>query len=174
MVTATTGSGIVLIDGAAGSVAITTSSSAFTGRAIGGNLRVRTASGAVDASLSGSGDVDVETGSSAIRLRGVRGALTAGSRSGRIAVEGQPDRSWGASTGSGSIEIPVANAALALDAPSRSGSVQIQGANANGFVSKRAIKGVVGVGGPSVRLTTRSGSILVAIGPLTSTSEAER
>ena len=157
--TVVSGSGAVRVDGTRGPLAVTTSSSAFIARAVGGNLHARTMSGAVEATFEGAGDADVETGSSAIRLRGVRGGATTVSRSGHITVEGQPAREWAASTGSGGIEIAVADRPVAIDATSGSGSVQIAGASVNGTVSKRAVNGTIGGGGPMIRVSTRSGSI---------------
>jgi Toastrack DUF4097 len=162
--TISTGSGAVLVEGTKGPLTVTTSSSAFTAQALGGNLHVRTMSGAVSAGFQGAGDVDIETGSSAIQLRGVRGALTAASRSGRITVEGAPDRQWAVSTGSGSIDVAVASPPVALEATSGSGSVQVAGATINGTVSKRAVNGAIGSGGPPVRISTRSGSIRINVG----------
>ena len=162
--TISTGSGAVLVEGTNGPLTVTTSSSAFTARALGGHLHVRTMSGAVNAGFEGAGDVDIETGSSAIQLRGVRGALTAATRSGRISVEGQPNRQWAISTGSSAIDVAVASPPVTLDATTGSGSVQVTGANVNGTVSKRAVNGAIGSGGPPVRLSTRSGSIRVNVG----------
>jgi len=121
-------------------------------------------SGAVNAGFEGGGDVDIETGSSAIQLRGVRGAVAAASRSGRITVDGQPDRQWAISTGSSAVEVAVASPPLTLDVTSGSGSVQVSGATVNGTVTKRAINGSVGNGGPPVRISSRSGSIRINVG----------
>jgi DUF4097 and DUF4098 domain-containing protein YvlB len=162
--TVSTGSGAVLVEGTRGPLTVTTSSSAFTARALGGNLHVRTMSGAVNAGFEGTGDVDVETGSSAIQLRGVRGAVTAASRSGRISLEGKPDRQWAITTGSSGIDVAVASPPITLDATTGSGSVQLDGATVNGTVSKRAVTGAIGSGGPPVRLSTRSGSIRINVG----------
>jgi DUF4097 and DUF4098 domain-containing protein YvlB len=161
--TVSTGSGAVLVEGTNGPLTVTTSSSAFTARALGGHLHVRTMSGAVNAGFEGAGDVDIETGSSAIQLRGVRGAVTAASRSGRITVDGTPDRQWAVSTGSGSIDVAVASPPVTLDATSGSGSVQISGATVSGTVSKRAVTGKIGSGGPMIRMSTRSGSIRMTV-----------
>jgi len=162
--TVSTGSGAVLVEGTNGPLTVTTSSSAFTARALGGHLHVRTMSGAVNAGFEGAGDVDIETGSSAIQLRGVRGALTAATRSGRISVEGQPDRQWAISTGSSTIDVAVASSPVMLDATTGSGSVEVTGATVNGTVSKRAVNGAIGSGGPPVRISTRSGSIRINVG----------
>src|SRR5262245_12000221 len=162
--TVSTGSGAVLVAGTSAPLTVTTSSSAFTARALGGHLHVRTMSGAVNAGFEGAGDVDIETGSSAIQLRGVRGAVTAASRSGRITVEGKPDRQWAISTGSSAIDVAVASPPVTLDATTGSGSVRVDGAAVNGSVSKRAVNGTIGSGGPPIRLSTRSGSISVNVG----------
>jgi DUF4097 and DUF4098 domain-containing protein YvlB len=162
--TITTGSGAVMVEGTKGPLTVTTSSSAFTARALGGSLHVRTMSGAVNAGLEGGGDVDVETGSSAIQLRGVRGALTAATRSGHVAIEGKPDRQWAVSTGSSSIDVNVASPPVTLDATTGSGSVRVDGATVTGTVSKRAVNGAIGSGGPPVRISTRSGSIRISVG----------
>ena len=159
-----TGSGAVLVEETTGPLRVTTSSSAFTARALGGNLHVRTMSGAVRAGFEGAGDVDIETGSSAIQLQGVSGAVAAASRSGRISVEGKPDRQWAVSTGSGSIDVAVASPPITLDVVTGSGSVRVDGADVNGSVSKRAVNGTVGSGGPTVRVSTRSGSVRIDIG----------
>jgi putative adhesin len=162
--TVSTGSGAVLVEGTRGPLTVTTSSSAVTARALGGNLHVRTGSGAVNAACEGAGDIDIETGSSAIEVRGVRGALTAATRSGHITVEGKPDRQWAVSTGSGGIDVAVASPPVTLDAATGSGSVRVDGAAVNGSVSKRAVNGTIGSGGPPVRISTRSGSIRLTIG----------
>jgi Putative adhesin len=159
----TTGSGAVAVDGVAGALSVITSSSGFTGRALRSGLHVRTGSGAVDAAFTGSGDVDVQTASSAIRLRGVNGAVTASSQSGRVSVEGVPSRPWQFSTGSGSMDIVIPpDAALTLDASSRSGSVTVR-PPVQGSVSKRNVNGTIGGGGPLVHVTSRSGSVVVTV-----------
>jgi len=162
--TLSTGSGAVLVEGTRAPLTVATSSSSFTARALGGNLHVRTMSGAVNAGFEGAGDVDIETGSSAIELRGVRGALAATTRSGRITVEGQPDGQWAISTGSSAVDVAVASPPLTLDATSGSGSVQVTGATVNGTVTKRAVNGSVGNGGPPLRISSRSGSIRINVG----------
>jgi hypothetical protein len=155
------GSGAVRVDGVAGSLMVTTSSSSVTARSVAGDLRVRTNSGAVDATLTGDGHADVETGSSAIRLSGIRGAVLAASRSGRVSLQGVPRRAWVAAAGSGSIDVVTgASMPLTLDAGGGSGSVTVIGASVQGSVTKRKVVGSVGVGGPLMKLTSRSGSIV--------------
>ena len=160
----TSGSGSVSADGIGGSLSITTSSSSITARSIAGDLRVRTNSGAVDAALSGDSDANVETGSSAIRLSGIRGEVIAATRSGRISIQGMPRGDWVASTGSGSVDIATASAPVNLDASSGSGSVKVLGATVQGSTTKRKVVGSVAGGGPLMKLTSRSGSIVARLG----------
>ena len=160
----TTGSGAVTANGVAGSLSITTSSSGVTARAVTGDLRVRTGSGGVDGTLSGEGGADVETGSSEIRLSGIRGALVATTRSGHVYLHGVPRRDWVVSAGSGSIDIAIGSVMpFTIDASSGS-SVKIIGASVEGTISKRRVAGSVAGGGPPVKVTSRSGSIVVRVG----------
>jgi DUF4097 and DUF4098 domain-containing protein YvlB len=158
-VTVGSGSGAVSAANVAGPLTVTTSSSSFNGSGL-TSLTIRTQSGEVKAALAGSGDVDVQTGSSAISLTGVRGALTAETRSGRITVQGAPSRDWSASTQSSSVSFDIARGTgAALDVASRSGSIDVAGAEVQGTVAKRSVKGTVNGGGSLIRVATGSGSI---------------
>lgn len=160
----TTGSGAVAVDGSAGLLTVKTSSSGFTGTKLAA-LQLRTTSGAVSAGLSGDGDVTVETGSGAIKLTGLRGALGVTTQSGRIQVDGAPGKPWTARTGSSSVELVVpSNAALSIDASSRSGNVVVEGAAVDGTVAKHKVTGSVRGGGPLIQATTESGAIRVRVG----------
>lgn len=159
----TSGSGSMTADGVTGLLTVTTESSAIRGTSLGGGLRVRTMSGTVDATLRGTGDVDVETASSAIRMRGVRGGLKAATQSGRVTIHGVPGAPWQIDTGSGSVDLEFASAAaLSLDANTRSGSVRLEGLVPDS-VSKGRATGTLGRGGPLVDVTSRSGSIRIAV-----------
>ena len=159
----TSGSGSVAIDGVGGALTVTTTSSAITVRSLQGSARIRTMSGAVDVEFSGAGGMEVETGSSAIRLRNLRGGLTATTQSGGVSVEGMPSEAWNVSTGSGSVTISTGASAFTLDATSGSGQLRVDGATVQGVVSKRRIAGTIAGGGPHVTVTSRSGSIRVAV-----------
>jgi hypothetical protein len=157
-----TGSGSVLVDDVGGSLTVTTSSSSFTGRSLHGDVRIRTSSGAIDAEC-GSGDIDVESRSSAIALRGVHGALLLSTQSGRVSIEGKSGRPWDVTTGSGSVTIALEpGARVDVNANSRSGTVTIEGKPISGTASKRSASGTLGgPGGPPLRVTTRSGAIML-------------
>ena len=154
-----TGSGAVSVDGA-GPLWVTTSSSRIEVKGISGDLYVRTGSGRVTASFVSEGAMDVETGSSAITVAGLNGGLTVVTRSGRVRVSGNPRQPWHVTTGSSAIDAEFnPHAAFAVHASSRSGSVKTENLMVRGDTDKRRVTGSVGGGGPTVRLTSRSGSI---------------
>ena len=154
-----TGSGAVSIDGA-GPLGVTTSSSGIDLRGISGDLHVRTQSGRVTASLVSEGDVDIQTGSSAITIDGLDGGLAVSTQSGRVRVSGNPRRPWQVTTGSSAIDAAFnGNAAFILDATSGSGSVETENLVVLGDADKRRATGSVEGGGPTVDLSSRSGSI---------------
>jgi hypothetical protein len=158
-----TGSGTVRIDGAAGPLVVETSSSGITARRLASSLRLRTQSGAVEAGFVGTGDVDVETGSSAIRLFRVRGSATVTSQSGRIVIDGSPEEDWSLRTGSSNVEVTLhPGAGVRLDLTSGSSNVRVEHAFFEGKTAKGRAVGVIGRGGPSVIVTSRSGQIRVA------------
>ncbi|MCH7749129.1 MAG: DUF4097 family beta strand repeat protein [Acidobacteria bacterium] len=154
-----TGSGAVSIDGA-GPLSVTTSSSRIEVTRVSGNLYIRTQSGRVTAAFVNEGDADIETGSSAITIDGLDGGLVASTQSGRVRVSGHPRRPWQVTTGSSAIDIEFsANAAFTLDATSGSGSVRTEDLIVRGDTDKRHVAGSIDGGGPTVHLTSRSGSI---------------
>lgn len=155
-----TSSGAVVATDVSGALSVKTSSSGFSGSRLGSSLRVRTQSGEIIATLSGTGDVSVETGSSAIKLRGVRGGLDVQTQSGRVTVQGAPVRDWKANTASSSVSFDLETTpGIVLDLVSRSGNVDLSGMNVTGSVTKHAVKGTVGNGGPTVMVRTGSGAI---------------
>jgi putative adhesin len=157
-----TGSGEVTVDRADGIVRISTSSSAITARNLRGGLRARTSSGRVFGSFTGAGPVDVQTRSSAIDLSGVSGALTTFSESGRTSITGEPSAAWNVSSGSSVIDVHFGTTVNAtLHATTGSGSVETREQMVKGSIEKRRVEGEIGAGGPTVRLASRSGSILV-------------
>lgn len=160
-----TGSGAVRFDHVSGAVRVTTSSSAIRGSALGGSFRARTQSGLVEASFRDEGDVDVVTGSSAVTLRRVAGGLQVSTSSGRVDVSGRPLRPWNVVSGSGGLDVALdAGSHATLDATTRSGSVEVDGAT--GLQSdRRRATGPIGGGGPLVRLENRSGTIHVSAPP---------
>ena len=70
-----------------------------------------------------------------------------------------------ADSGSGALDIGIeSRAAFTVDATTGSGSVNVEGAQIQGSVTKRKVTGTVGAGGPLVRANSRSGSIHLKVG----------
>lgn len=156
-----TQSAAIEIDSARGATIVTSGSGTIKVIQAGSSLRVRTQSGAVDATVAGQGDVEVKTGSSAITLRGVRAGLLVDTQSGRVTVAGRPGQDWTVTTGSSAVDVDVeSGAGFSVDARSRSGSVAIQGP-LQGSTDKRMATGKINGGGPTVRIATGSGAIRV-------------
>ena len=156
---ATTGSGAIEIDGAAGHVSVTTSSSAVAARALSGDFRVKTGSGSVTAESRGAGDIDIITGSSSITVTGAAHGVRATSQSGRIEVAGRPGAPWTLSTGSSAVRITFDTTSNAtLDANTRSGSIRVTDLQVSGTQIKQRVHGTIGTGGPTVTITSGSGS----------------
>ena len=154
-----TGSGSVSVEGAA-SLTVKTSSSGIEATRLSGDLFVRTQSGRVTVSFVEPGNADVETGSSAITIDGLVGGLAVLTKSGRVRVSGDPRRQWLVTTGSSAIDAEFnANAAFTVEATSGSGSVKTENIMVRGETDKRRVAGSIDGGGPSVNLTSRSGSI---------------
>jgi hypothetical protein len=155
-----TGSGAVTVDGIGGDLSVTTSSSAITAQGLHGDLRVKTGSGAVRAESTGSGDIDITTSSSAITIAGAAGGVRANSQSGRIEAHGRPGAPWALSTGSAAILLALdAGTNATLDATTGSGSIRLANLAVSGREMKRRVQGDIGSGGPTVTVTSRSGSL---------------
>lgn len=162
-VEARTGSGAVRVEGVQGAVRARTGSGSIGVRALGGNADLTTGSGAIEAALDGKGDVAVKTGSGSVSLTGVVGALTASTGSGSIEVSGRPVSGWKASSASGRIAVRVpAESGFLLDARSSSGSIDVEmPLTTQGRQDRRHVQGSVRGGGPTLELSTASGSIAV-------------
>ena len=157
-----TGSGDVRAHGISGALSVTTQSSGITLSGLRSSLKVRTQSGAVNADLTGTGDVEVETGSSAINVNGAGGGLAVRTQSGRVTVQGAPTRDWKATTGSSEVHFDLARTGgFTLDAVSQSSNVEFTGADVTGTVSKHAVRGDVGGGGPMIMVRTGNGAIRI-------------
>lgn len=159
-----TGSGRISVDNVAGAARVSTGSGAISALNIGRGLEAETGSGAIEATLTGKGDVQASTGSGAIRLKGVVGALSASSGSGTIVVSGSPAGDWKVNASSGSVAVSVpSDAGFVLDARSGSGSldVDVPLTSQQTRGDKHRIQGTVRGGGPSMQLSTSSGSISV-------------
>lgn len=159
----TTGSGAIEAGAVKGALAAATGSGSINASGIGAGLQATTGSGAIEASLDGKGDVAVKTGSGSVSLTGVVGALTASTGSGSIEVSGRPVSGWKASSASGRIAVRVpADSGFRLDARSSSGAIDVDmPLTTEGRQDRRHVQGSVRGGGPTLELSTASGSISV-------------
>lgn len=158
-----TGSGEISVDGVSGTARVGTGSGSIRATAIGAGLHASTGSGDIDATLAGRGDVQTSTGSGSISLSGVVGAVSASSGSGDVRVAGTPTGTWKVSAASGSLDVRVpGEQGFLLDARTSSGSLDVDvPLTTQGHTDRRRVQGAVRGGGPTLELSTASGSISV-------------
>ncbi len=159
---AATGSGNIFDQGVGASAKLSTGSGNIQAAGLQGSFIVHTGSGNIDASQAGAGDVKASTGSGTIVLKSIHGGLEAGTGSGNIKIDGTPSASWRLHTGSGGIELWTGGAGVSLDASTGSGGIHCdrQLASQTTF-EHHHVKGIIGGGGPLVRISTGSGNIRV-------------
>ncbi|MFZ0584402.1 MAG: DUF4097 family beta strand repeat-containing protein, partial [Candidatus Acidiferrales bacterium] len=120
-------------------------------------------SGSVRLEQTAAGDVEIGTGSGDVEIKGAKGAVKVQTGSGSITAQGEPVGDWRLHTGSGnvSVELPQ-QASFNLVARTSSGSIDSSREIAvQGKLSPRELQGKVGGGGPTVDLSTSSGSIQI-------------
>jgi DUF4097 and DUF4098 domain-containing protein YvlB len=162
-VEASAGSGRLTLKNIGGPVRARAGSGRIHAEQVAGEFSGRAGSGSISLSQTAPGDVTVSTGSGSIELAGIDGALKASAGSGSITADGRQQGDWTLDTGSGSITVRLPDdAAFALDAESRSGSITVDHPLlVQGKISKRHIRGEVRGGGPLLKVDTGSGSIRV-------------
>jgi hypothetical protein len=127
-----------------------------------GPATVQTGSGQIELDVTAPGDVRAQTGSGTIHLNGVSGGLYARTGSGSIEVTGKPTSNWKLDTGSGSIQLTVGNAPFTLNANTGSGGIQVaQPIAMQSSLNRRHISAAVNGGGPTIDISTGSGSIRI-------------
>jgi Putative adhesin len=183
LVSIATNSGEVQAHDIATGITVSSSSGDVTLSRIGGKLDVRTSSGDVHLDEGQVVDAAVQTSSGDVELDGVAGALALQSSSGDITVraarDGQlaiqtdsgdidytgslahgGDSSIAASSGDVTLHLPAASG-FALEASTSSGDLrndfELRGEQKNG----RTLTGVVGAGGPRLKIATSSGDIAI-------------
>jgi DUF4097 and DUF4098 domain-containing protein YvlB len=162
-VEARAGSGSIRIDQVGGNLEVKTGSGSIDAIAIQGAISASAGSGRIELEQSGEGDVSVHSGSGAVRIRGVRGGLSVSTSSGSIRAQGEMVRDWSleASSGGITVELPP-EASFELDASTGSGSIDSERpVSVTGRISRKALRGSVGGGGPRLDIETSSGSIVI-------------
>ena len=181
MVSAQSGSGDIRVENIGSAVRLNTGSGSVTANNVGANAHMETASGSIHAtgvrgaatlhtssgglelSLTAPGDVDVGTSSGSIRVTGLSGGLHAGSSSGSIEVAGNPSADWRIGTSSGGVRLsPDPAAHFSVDADTGSGSIHVDRPIVmQGDLNRHHVNGTVNGGGPTIHISTSSGSVSI-------------
>ncbi len=162
-VRARAGSGSIRIDGVGGNLQVKTGSGSIDAFAVRGAIIASAGSGRIELEQTGEGDVSVNSGSGGVRVRGVRGGLSISTSSGSIRAQGELVRDWRleASSGGITVELPP-EASFELDAHTSSGNIDSERpVSVTGRISRKALRGAVGSGGPRLDIETSSGSIVI-------------
>ncbi len=158
-----TGSGDIELNAIHGPARATAGSGGIRAIGIAGGLTASSGSGSVKLEQTAAGDVEIGTGSGDVEIKGAKGAVKVQTGSGSITAQGEPAGDWRLRTGSGnvSVELPQ-QASFNLVARTSSGSIDSSREIAvQGKLSPRELQGKVGGGGPTVDLSTSSGSIQI-------------
>jgi DUF4097 and DUF4098 domain-containing protein YvlB len=160
---ARTGSGDIELNGIQGAAKVVAGSGSIRAIGIAGALTASSGSGSVKFEQTAAGDVEIGTGSGDVEIKGAKGALKVQSGSGSITAQGNPSGDWRLHTGSGDVTVELPQqAAFNLVARTSSGSIDSSREIAvQGKLSPRELQGKVGGGGPTVELSTSSGSIQI-------------
>jgi len=147
-VSAHSGDGAIDVEGVTGRVQLTSGDGSIRALHVTGELDVHT----------GDGSVDVSGKLSSVRARSGDGSVRITADSGS-----SPTSDWDISTGDGSVTLVVPTGFGAeLDAHTGDGGIQMTDitlSNVTGRISRNAVKGRLGDGGPTVRVRTGDGSI---------------
>jgi hypothetical protein len=160
---ARTGSGDIELNGIQGAAKVVAGSGSIRAIGIAGALTASSGSGSVKFEQTAAGDVEIGTGSGDVEIKGAKGALKVQTGSGSITAQGNPSGDWRLHTGSGDVTVELPQqAAFNLVARTSSGSIDSSREIAvQGKLSPRELQGKVGGGGPTVELSTSSGSIQI-------------
>ncbi len=160
---ARTGSGDIELNGIQGAAKVVAGSGSIRAIGIAGALTASSGSGSVKFEQTAAGDVEIGTGSGDVEIKGANGALKVQTGSGSITAQGNPSGDWRLHTGSGDVTVELPQqAAFNLVARTSSGNIDSSREIAvQGKLSPRELQGKAGGGGPTVELSTSSGSIQI-------------
>ncbi len=160
-VQAHTGSGDVDLSNVKGGAKLSAGSGSISAKGIAGGLDASSGSGSISLEQTAPGNVEIQTGSGSVEVTGANGAVKAQTGSGGISVAGNPTGEWTLHSGSGDVAVKLpAQASFNLVAHTGSGTIDSNREIAvQGKISPRELTGKVGGGGPTVELSTSSGTI---------------
>lgn len=160
---ARTGSGDIELNEIQGAAKTIAGSGSIRAIGIAGALSASSGSGSVKFEQTAAGDVEIGTGSGDVEIKGAKGAVKVQTGSGSITAQGDPTGDWRLHTGSGDVSVELSQqASFNLVARTSSGSIGTNREIAvQGKLSPRELQGKVGGGGPTIELSTSSGSIQI-------------
>ncbi len=160
---ARTGSGDIELNAIRGPARASAGSGGIRAIGVAGGLTASSGSGSVKLEQTAAGDVEIGTGSGDVEIKGAKGAVKVQTGSGSITAQGEPAGDWRLHTGSGDVKVELPQqAAFNLVARTSSGNIDSSREIAvQGKLSPRELQGKVGGGGPTVDLSTSSGSIQI-------------
>jgi DUF4097 and DUF4098 domain-containing protein YvlB len=160
---ARTGSGDIELTDIHGAAQATAGSGSIRADGVAGGFTASSGSGDVRLQESAPGDVEIGTGSGEVTVKGANGAVKVQTGSGGVTVDGNPAGEWRLRTGSGDVAVVLPpTASFNLVARTGSGSIDSTHTVAvQGKTNPHTLEGKVGNGGPTVELSTSSGSIQI-------------
>jgi len=165
-VDARTGDGSISIERVTGKVQLNTGDGSLKVTETAGELRAHTGDGSLELEhVDGSVDADTGDGSVVLngKLEGVRLKTGDGSVRLRADAGSRMAGDWDIHTGDGSITIELPEEFDAnLDAHTGDGGVAVRTISVKGEVSKNAVRGQLGNGGHSMRVSTGDGAITIS------------
>jgi Toastrack DUF4097 len=160
---ARTGSGDIELKAIRGPARASAGSGGIRAIGIAGGLTASSGSGNVTLEQTAAGDVEIGTGSGDVEIKGAKGGVKVQTGSGNITAQGEPAGDWRLHSGSGDVAIELPRqASFNLVARTSSGNIDTnREIVVQGKLSPRELQGKVGSGGPTVDLSTSSGSIQI-------------
>ncbi len=162
------GDGSVSIERVNGRVRLDTGDGSIRVTEVNGEVRVHTGDGSMTLARV-DGRVDAETGDGTISVSGRFEAVRLKTGDGTVRVRADTGsrmaENWEIDTGDGSVGLELPSSFDAgIDAHSNDGSVAVHDLDVKGDVTmtKSSVRGQIGAGGPTIRVTSGSGSITIS------------
>ncbi len=161
-----TGDGSISIERVSGKVQLNTGDGSLQATDIAGDLRAHTGDGSITLDHV-TGRVDADTGDGSVRAGGKLEALRLRTGDGSVRVTAdngsRMSDDWEIHTGDGSVVLELPEPFDAdLDARTGDGGVAVHTLNVKGDVSKNSVRGQLGSGGRTLRVTSGDGSIRIS------------
>lgn len=165
-VDAHTGDGSMTVERVSGKVRLDTGDGSLHASELAGELRAHTGDGSVTLDRV-DGRVDADTGDGSVtlngRLEGVRVKTGDGSVRVRAGGGSRMADDWDIHTGDGSVTLELPEPFDAeLDAHTGDGSVSVGSVSVKGEVTKNSVRGQMGTGGRSLRVSSGDGAITIS------------